>query len=115
MTWTAADQAELDVLTHVLVFDYWEHKQTCRHCRPCPDLEAWRAHLAECRACQGDAPLTTGPPCEHRRQFLDHDTTRCSCVPCPHLQAAIREVCDWRQQRRLLSHAQALRSAQDAA
>ena len=31
-------------------------------------------------------------------------------LPCPHLQAAIREVCDWRQARQLLSAAEALRA-----
>ena len=50
--WTDADGAELDVLVHALVFDYWEHRKHCEACRPerCPDLEAWKAHKAECRA-----------------------------------------------------------------
>lgn len=50
--WTDADGAELDVLVHALVFDYWEHRKHCEAYRPerCPDLEAWKAHKAECRA-----------------------------------------------------------------
>jgi hypothetical protein len=37
----------------------------------------------------------------------------CDLEPCPHLQAAIREICDWREARILLSRAQALRVAQE--
>jgi hypothetical protein len=33
--------------------------------------------------------------------------------PCPHLQAAIREVCEWRQARILLSRAEALRAERE--
>ena len=111
--WTAADQAELDVLTHALVFDFSEHRKHCEACRPepCPDLEAWKAHKAECRACQGDAPLTFGLPCERHEQFLDHNRRGCPrCLPCPHLQAAIAEVLEWREARILLSRAEALRA-----
>jgi hypothetical protein len=113
--WTEADAAELDVLVHRLVFDFWEHRKKCRACRPepCPDLKAWKAHKAECRACQGDAPLTFGPPCERRRQFLEHDTSRCSCLPCPHLQKAVAEVLEWREGRTLVSRAELLRAYQD--
>jgi hypothetical protein len=110
--WTAADQSELDPLVHALVFDYWEHRQHCEACRPepCPDLEAWKAHKAECRACQGDAPLTFGLPCERHEQFLEHNRRGCPrCLPCPHLQAATAEVADWREAR-ALSKAQALRA-----
>ena len=32
MTWTAADQAELDVMVHALVVGYFEHRQHCRSC-----------------------------------------------------------------------------------
>ena len=112
-SWTQADDAELDVLVHALVFDFWEHRKKCRACRgePCPDLEAWRAHKAECRACQGDAPLTFGLPCEHHKAFLEHNRRGCPlCLPCPHLQKAIAEVVDWREVRILLSRAEALRA-----
>jgi hypothetical protein len=115
VTWTAADQAERDVLLWALADGYDEHRQKCRACQPCPELASWRAHKTECRACQGEAPLTYGPPCERRRQFLEHDTSRCSCLPCPHLQAAVREVVDWREARALLSRAQALRAELEAA
>jgi hypothetical protein len=39
----------------------------------------------------------------------------CQLEPCPHLQAAIREVCDWREARALRSKAEALRTERDAA
>jgi hypothetical protein len=47
-------------------------------------------HRQRCRACQPDPPPRAP-------------------YPCPHLQAAIREVCDWREARILLSRAEALR------
>jgi len=68
--WTAADDAELDVLVHALTSDYFEHRRRCRACR-----------------------LEPGAP-----------------YPCPHLQAAVREVVDWRDARGLLSRAEALRA-----
>lgn len=111
--WTEADDAELDVIVHRLTFDYWEHKKTCPNCLPCDEYESWREHLSGCRACQGDAPLTFGPPCDRKKQFLAHDTTACSCLPCPHFQAAITVVLEWREVRQLLSRAEGLRAAQD--
>ena len=113
--WTEADDAESVVIVRALVSDYWEHRKTCPNCIPCPELESWRDHRKQCRPCQGDAPLTLGPPCGRRRQWLAHDKTRCSCMPCPHLQVAIREVVDWHESRCLLSTAEALRAVQDAA
>ena len=110
--WTPADAAELDVLAHALVFDFWEHRQRCEACRPgpCPRYEAWLAHECGCKACQGIAPLTYGPPCPERRRFLDehHDCPR--CLPCPDLKRAISEVVDWRSARQLLSRAEVLRA-----
>ena len=49
-TWTAADQAELDVLVHSLVFDFDEHRKHCDACQPgpCPRYEAWLDHKAAC-------------------------------------------------------------------
>ena len=116
MTWTAADGAELDVMVHRLVFDYWEHRERCGACRPepCPQLESWKQHKADCRACQGDAPLTFGPSCEAHRAFVAHGATCKRCNPCPHLQEAIRVVVDWRDARALLSRAEALRAAERA-
>jgi hypothetical protein len=38
--WTAADDAELDVLLSALVTDYDEHRKFCRACRPDPDSDA---------------------------------------------------------------------------
>jgi hypothetical protein len=111
--WTEADRAELDVLLHALTTDYDVHRRACRACRPepCAELEAWKAHKAACRACEGDAPLTFGPPCERREQWLEHNRRGCiRCLPCPHLQAAIREVLDWKHARQLLSRAEALRA-----
>jgi hypothetical protein len=111
---TEADAAELDVLVHALVADYWEHRKKCRACipEPCAELEAWRAHKAGCLACQGDAPLTypPGPDCRRiRAWWLSHGDTCPRCNPCPHLQSAIREVADWWEVRLLLSRAEALR------
>lgn len=37
-TWTAADQAELDVLLWELTGRWDEHRRTCTHERPCPHL-----------------------------------------------------------------------------
>lgn len=113
--WTAADQAELDVLLHALTFDYWEHRERCEACRPCDELGTWRAHKDECPACRGDAPLTFGPPCERSERWLEHNRRGCvRCLPCPSVQKAIREVVDWHEARRLLSRAEALRADQAA-
>jgi hypothetical protein len=112
-TWTDADQAELEVLLHEVTIGYAEHRQRCRACRPepCPELETWRAHQATCRACEGDAPVTFGPPCERRERWLGHNRRGCvKCLPCRHLRAAIREVVEWRDARVLLSRAEALRA-----
>jgi hypothetical protein len=103
----------LDVLVRALAFDYWEHRQRCEACRPesCAELAAWRAHLDACRACQGDAPLDFGPPCpDWRERRLEHGEARPGCNACPHLRRAIAEVVDWRDARRLLSRAEALRA-----
>jgi hypothetical protein len=116
--WTPADAAELDVLVHALVVDFFEHRERCAACAPgpCPEYDAWRAHRAACRACQGDAPLTFGSPCpDWRERRLAHGRTCPRCNPCAHLQAAIREVCDWRAARLLLSRAEALRAAENVA
>ena len=45
-----------------------------------------------------------------RERRLEHGRTCARCLPCPRLQAAIREVVDWHEARRLLSRAQALRA-----
>jgi hypothetical protein len=45
--WTDADEAELDVLVHTLVVDFFEHRERCSACRPnrseaslpCPHLQ----------------------------------------------------------------------------
>lgn len=55
-------------------------------------VDGYREHRQRCRACQPDPE--PGAP-----------------YPCPHLQAAIREVCDWREKRRLLTRAEELRIA----
>jgi hypothetical protein len=85
VTWTSADAAELDVLVHALTFDYWEHRKRCEACRPepCARYAAWLEHEGGCRACQGDAPLTFGPPCPERRRFLDEHRDCPRCLPCP--------------------------------
>jgi hypothetical protein len=131
-SWTQADEAELDVLVHALAFDYWEHRKHCEACRaasvrgvhirhhcddirpdPCDELEAWFVHRDGCAACQQRAPLTFGPPCpDWRDRRLEHGRTCRRCTPCPHLQAAIHEVVDWREARILLSQAEALRIEQ---
>jgi len=109
--WTAADQAELDVLVHYLVVDHLDHRERCDGCRPepCVALATWLTHKADCRACQAGAPLPLGPPCSERRHFLDHQNCA-RCLPCPHLQRAIAAVVEFRDARRLLSRAEALRA-----
>ena len=111
-SWTSADAAELDVLVHALVFDFWAHREQCEACRPepCQRYAAWLAHEAGCKACQGIAPLTFGPPCAERRRFLDEHRDCPRCLPCPDLKRAISEVVDWRTARQLLSRAEALRA-----
>lgn len=116
-TWTAADQAELDVLLWHLASEYVDHRRRgCRACDPshCEELAAWYAHRETCCACEGDAPLTFGPPCAdwHERR-LAHGRTCPKCNPCPHLRAAIAVVCDWREARALLSRAELLRAEQN--
>jgi len=116
MIWTAADQAELDVLLHELTTGYAEHREKCDACQPCGDYAAWKEHETACRACQGDAPLTFGPPCYRRDQWLEHNRRGCArCLPCPSLQAAVRVVVGWREARMLLSNAEALRAQECAA
>ena len=114
--WTAAEDAELDVLVYVLVDAFWEHREHCADCKPgpCPEYEAWRTHEASCGACEGSAPLTFGPPCrDWRERRLEHGRTCPRCNPCAHLKTAIREVGEWREARILLSRAQALRAEQE--
>jgi|RhiMethySRZTD1v2_1073278.scaffolds.fasta_scaffold273472_2 hypothetical protein len=114
--WTGADQAELDVLVHALVGGYFEHRERCEACKPepCARYQAWLAHKADCRVCEGLAPLTFGWSCEYRQRFLVEHRDCVRCLPCPHLQRAIAEVVEWREARLLLSQAQALRAEQDA-
>jgi hypothetical protein len=108
--WTAADDAELDVLLHALTVDYAKHRDNCDACQPCPYYEAWLEHKARCKACKGIAPLTYGPPCEK-----PHDAWTClRCNPCPHLTGAINEVAEWFEARKLRSRAEALRAARTA-
>ena len=110
--WTAADEAELDVLVHALVAGYWEHRERCAACRPgaCTRYAAWLEHETGCKACQGKAPLTYGPPCAERRRFLAEHRDCVRCSPCPHLQRAIAEAVAWREARILLSRAEYLRA-----
>jgi hypothetical protein len=114
--WTDADQAELDVLVHTLTVEFDAHRQKCRACQPgpCERYEAWLAHERDCRICEGLAPLTFGWSCPERTRFLDEHRDCVRCLPCPHLQSAIREVLEWREARLLRSRAEALRAKQDA-
>jgi hypothetical protein len=113
IVFTAADQAELDVLSHALGFDYFEHRERCDACRPdpCPRHTAWLDHKAGCRICEGLAPLTFGWSCSWRERFPVEHRDCVRCLPCPHLQRAIAEIVEWREARLLLSRAQALREA----
>lgn len=115
--WTAADHAELSVLCYALARVKAYHREHCKACRPdpCPTLAEYRAHKASCPACQGDAPLTHGPPCPHIHQaFVQHGDTCVRCRPCPHIRRAVEVVVDWHHARSLLSQAQALRAERDA-
>ena len=112
--WTAADAAELDVLTHELARRYFEHREHCDACRSdCGQLEGWRAHLEECVACRGDAPLTYGPPCDRRAEFVAHGNSCVRCNPCPTLTRMVETVVEWRAGRVLRSKAEWLRRHED--
>ena len=104
--WTEADQAELDVLLWALVTTHAEHRaRGCHACdpTPCARYEWWLEHKADCLICDGvnhdpqrrHAPLTNGWRCPEREQFLVKHRDCVRCLPCPHLQAAIREVIEW--------------------
>jgi hypothetical protein len=110
--WTDADAAELDVLVFELSRSYDEHRKRCAACQPgdCPEVVAWRAHLEECLACRGDAPLTYGPPCARRRSFVAHGDACVRCNPCPSVRLAIELVVEWREARELRSRAEYLRA-----
>ena len=114
MTWTAADAAELDVLTHELVRSYWQHRELCEACNPepCKVLAAYQAHEAGCLNCKNGVTFETsfyGPPCWIRLHWLSHGDGCKKCNPCPHVKKAIAAVLDWRQARELLSRAEELR------
>jgi len=113
--WTPADEAELDVLAFELSRSYFQHRERCAACQPgdCPELVAWREHLDECPACRGDAPLTFGPPCSRKAEFIAHGDTCVRCNPCPSLRLAIELVLEWREARELLSRAEWLRAERD--
>ncbi len=115
--WTDADAAELDVLVHTLVVDFWAHREWCAACRPepCPIYEAWLAHKADCRVCERLAPLTFGWSCPVRQRFLDEHRDCARCNPCPHLQTAVAAVVEWWDMRALLSRAEALRAQASSA
>jgi len=113
--WTAADEAELDVLTYELSRSYFEHRERCAACQPgdCPAYTAWREHLDGCPACRGDAPLTHGLPCPLRGQFIAHGATCPRFNPCTHVRTAIETVIEWREARELQSRAEWLRAERD--
>jgi len=114
--WTDADAAELGVLVYELTRGYFdEHRERCEACKPgdCPEYVAWRGHLDECKACQGAAPLTYGPPCPCHRTFIAHGADCPRCNPCPAVKAAITAVGEWREARELRSRAQWLRAERD--
>jgi hypothetical protein len=51
-SWTAADQAELDVLLHALTSGYAEHREHCASCagpEPCPHLQRAIAEVVDWR------------------------------------------------------------------
>lgn len=113
--WTAADAAELDCLVYELTRGYMEHREHCAECQPgdCPVLMAWREHLDACLACRGDAPLTFGPPCDRKAEFIAHGEICKRCNPCPALRKAIEAVVEWREARELRSRAEWLRAERD--
>lgn len=118
MTWTTADDAELDVLVLELARSYRDHRERCESCspEPCPTLVAYRAHRAGCWKCRHGityATATYGDPCWIRLHFIAHGDTCKRCNVCPHLRTAIEAVLDWRQARELLSRAEALRAERD--
>ena len=80
--WTAADAAELDILVHEAVRLAEEHRARCEACKPgdCP-VRRVAQHLEVCAACRGDAPITYGPPCSSRAQFVAHGDSCVAATP----------------------------------
>lgn len=113
--WTPADAAELDVLVYELARGQEYHREHCPACQPgdCPEYVDWRRHLEGCKACQGDAPLTYGPPCPRRAEFVAHGDACVRCNPCPSIRRAIEAVVEWREARDLRSRAESLRAEQN--
>ena len=112
--WTAADSAELDVLTHELTRGYFDHRERCDYCKPepCPVLVAYRAHKPGCWKCENSIRVATdhyGDPCPRYLSFIAHGDTCKRCNPCPRLRVAIATVLDWREARELRSRAEELR------
>jgi hypothetical protein len=107
--WTAADSAELDVLTYALVGRLSEHRERCDACQPCSELASWRRHLEVCKACQHEAPLTYGGPCRRHAEFVAHGDKCSRCIPCPAVTKMIGVVVEWRDWRVLRSKAEWLR------
>ena len=106
------------MLVWTLTAEFDVHRRACEACSPdpCDELEAWRSHKAACRACEDEAPLTFGAPCEDwRERRLEHGRTCLRCNPCRHLQEAIRGVVDWHIARELLTTAELLRAAENEA
>ena len=111
--WTVADSAEMDVLVWELVRGYFEHRARCEACNPaepCPIYLEWTEHLASCRGCRGDAPLSFSACPGRRAAFVAHGETCRRCNSCPALRAAIEVVMEWREARALLSRAEHLRA-----
>ena len=81
--WTAADAAELDVLTHELARRLLRAPRTLRRLpkRLRTSSKAWRAHLEECEACQRRrAAHATGWPCDTSRRSSSPTATAASAA-----------------------------------
>jgi len=113
--WTAADSAELDLLSFELGARFTEHRANCAACHPgrcCPTLAAYLEHRDTCRPCENAIKVSTatyGDPCPRYLAHLEHGQTCPRCNPCPALVKAISAVVDWREGRALRSTATWLR------
>nr|MBA2741173.1 hypothetical protein [Actinomycetota bacterium] len=95
---------------------YSAHRENCEACEPlaCPSYISWKEHRDSCPACLGDAPLTHGPPCDRKREFIDHDSACLRCNPCATLITKIATLGEWLDARKLRSRAEWLRAVEEA-
>ena len=116
--WSAADEAELNLLVFELVECASSHRAGCPYCRPCSAAAEYLEHKSTCWSCDNGirvATATWGPPCS---RYLERDAhieacASCAATPCPKLTEAIEAVVTWQRRRELWSRAIYMRAGQD--